>query len=171
MIIEKNQKCLVIRVSNFKRYNFIDEHKELVERDGFTWMLKCGKRIPEKALSEIQRSGGHLIVKTPKKQDEAYYYAHLCNFSNDEPPSRLSYPKYYEEIVQENEENSLSGTWLKIDSLEVIGSQLIDHFRLVSNSHQLRDVVQATRTPFLYVISDEHLSIPLEKCRSEEKNG
>lgn len=159
MTIHTEQKCLVLRVNNFQNYSFVEEHKRTIEQTGYVWMVKLGKMLSDKSLEEIIECGGHLILKTPKKQNEAYYYAHLVEFMNGTSPKEAVFPDYYAEIAQQEGMTEITGTWLKVDCIYPIENEKVEHFVLASNGKKLTDIVGVTRTSYLFVVSNCNLTL------------
>ena len=42
-MIENDTLMLLFRFSNYKKYNFIEEHKVFLKEKGYVWMMKMGK--------------------------------------------------------------------------------------------------------------------------------
>lgn len=147
-MITVNQRMLVLRVNDYKKYHFAAEHKKQINANGNVWMLKVGRQLSEKTVSTIVEDGGFLILKEPKASGGKYYISHICDIHNGNPISDMIYPSYYEEL---KEDIPLYGTWLKIDELMEIREDSLCLFELDSKPKKMTEVVSSTRSPILIV--------------------
>lgn len=145
-----------MRFNSYKDNDFIGTHSNIINSIGAVWMVKLGKKIPEKSLEMFIAAGGHLILKAPKSDGGRYYYAHMKEYHIGEPKSNFTYPEYYQVMIDEMCDFSLDGTWICIDSIKSFDAKLIDHLYL-RNGKTLADVVNKTRTATFYVSSDRDL--------------
>lgn len=159
MLIKRDQPILVMRVNEFRSYSFIEEHCRVIKHYGEAWMLKIGKTIPERSLLSIHEAGSVLLLRTPKKTGGKWYASHFVDFHFGAADKSMIYPEYYHELQASIDELSLTGTWLKIDHLEEIDQCLLEHFSLIANKHSLVDVVNSTRTAYLYAKSDADIEL------------
>lgn len=162
-MIEKKTPVLVLRYNSYRNCDFIEEHKNIITNSGSVWMVKLGKKIPESSLNTFQEAGGNLLLKSPKKAGDRFYYAHMSGFSNGKPKADYIYPEYYAKIIEESCEYTLDGTWIRIDELFEVKDEYIDHFHLIKNGSSLRAIINATRTSTLYVESDCDLGKEMSK--------
>ena len=149
------KKMLVLRFSNYKKYDFLQEHKNVINRDGATWFLKLGKPVPQKSLEEILAGSKSLILKSPKVQGDKYYYCKMLDARNTKPDSTMAYPDYYHELMDDMFWFSFEGTWIKVNGFQELKDDEISKLRLVSNNRLLSEVLQQTRTTMLYAYSIE----------------
>lgn len=163
-MIEANKPVLVIRYNCFKDFDFILEHCKLLQEGGHVWMLKVGKKIPITSLENFEEAGGQLILKSPKRLGNRYYYAHMTKYKHGSPSADMKFPSYYHAMTEESYDYTLDGTWLQIDDLFEISDKDVDYFHLIKNGAALRDIINATRTSTLYV--ESYKAIELER-----KNG
>ncbi len=161
MIIEAGHRILVLRFNNYKEWNFIEEHRKLLKKHNYVWILKAGKPINISTMKNIIDEGGHLILKEPKNDGGRFYYMHILEFNNGMPQKEYIYPEYYKNML-ENEEcyilESLEGTWLKIDVVCEINHQ-VEHLKLISNGKRLDETLLKTRSSLLYVNTAEDIEI------------
>ena len=157
MQIKANQKMLLLRYSNYKKYNFIDEHRKILAEEGTVWMLKIGKNIPEYKLKEIYAEGGLLILRSPKADGSKYYAIEVTSCFNGEPDFEMIFPEYYETMLDDEDMwtmDSLQGTWFKVTSIKELPEEVSSHFSLLSNGKMIEDVLNSTRSSMIYIKSD-----------------
>lgn len=155
MKADEKKKILVLRFSDYKKYDFIQEHRNIIEREGATWFLKLGKPVPQKTLEEILAGSKGLILKAPKVQGGKYFYCKMLDAQNTKPNSVMVYPDYYHELMEDMFWFSFEGTWIKVDGFRELKDDEISKLRLVSNDRLLSEVLQQTRTTMLYAYSVE----------------
>ncbi len=153
------RKMIAIRFLSLNHYDFIQEHRNVMETYNHVWMLKTGKYIPSSVMGDVLTQGGIIILKAPKSVGGKYYRAHYSEFLQGIPNKGMVYPKYYRSIPENYEKDKLDGTWMKIDSIEDVDEDYVSHLRLYSNDKLLSDVIGQTRTSVMYVYSDEDVSI------------
>ena len=160
-MIEAKKKCLLLRFGNYREYDFINEHKEVIRKYGYVWMLKVGKCIPQSRLDEVFDENRALLLKAPKSIGGKYYHAEVDDYYRGEPRMDMPYPPYYSKMLSDEvwwNVDSLYGTWLRITAISELGKENIEHLYLFSNKKPVESVLSSTRTSTLYVYSD--LSIP-----------
>ncbi len=155
MLIEKGKRMLLLRFSNYKKYDFIECHKDLIEKNGFVWMIKMGKPLPKPNLDSVVNDGGTLILKAPKSCGGNLYIAKILECYNGIPSEEMTFPAYYH--VMEKDDNiwmlgySLDGSWFKITDLSILSNEDASRIRLISNGKLAVDVLDSTRTSVMYV--------------------
>lgn len=159
-MLKNNEKLMVIRYKNYKNYNFFDEHKAVICKNGYVWMLKLGKNIPVISLTNLIESEGHIVLKAPKAEGGMYYLCHIIGYMYGNTLPAES-PAYYKEL--ENDYNiEFDGTWLKIDQLEPLENDVAKKLYLSKNGHPLVEIIVKTRTTTFYVDYKEN-----EVCHGE----
>ena len=153
--MESNSKMLVFRYKNFKGYDFVNEHNNILENNGYTWILKLGNKIKEKSIKSVIDSTGILLLKAPKKDGGNTYMCKVVEFQNGKLDEENIYPQYYKEIREENQLVELDGSWFKIISMKKISEEAYMSLKLCNNNRKLIDVINETRTVIMYVYSDE----------------
>lgn len=73
MIIETNTSILLFRFSDYSKYSFIDEHLSIIKQNGYTWMLKAGRKTNTSKLQDIISQGGWIVLKAPKARGGKLY--------------------------------------------------------------------------------------------------
>lgn len=157
MLIKTNQKMLLLRYTNYKKYNFVAEHQKVLDEEGTVWMLKIGKNIPEAKLKDFYSDGGILILRSPKASGSKYYAVEIDKWFNGEPDFEMVYPEYYEKMLDDEDVwtmDSLEGTWFKINSISELPDSASSHFSLISNGKMVQDVLSSTRSSMIYIKSD-----------------
>ena len=164
MVLTQGNTCLLIRYNTYHDYDFILEHQKIIQQVGYVWMLKLGKKIPEKSVRRVINSGGTVLLRAPKKEGGGLYAAQILDvqYSIEEK----AYPTYYNEILSNSMSELLYNmhasekTWLKIVNLNPIDDIYKTHFRLQKNGKPLLDVLDSTRTAVMYVYPDIDMLFP-----------
>ncbi len=159
MKIEANKEILVIRFTQYKNVDFIDEHSKIVKEKNSVWILKVGRMIPQKSIERVIGGSKVVVLKAPKKAGGKYYIASIKGYHNGLPKSGFDYPKYYDEMLDSSYEYTLEGTWICVETIQEIDDSILDHLLMEKNRNRLVDVINSTRTSVLYAISDEELDI------------
>lgn len=149
------KQLLVIRFLTFGKYDFVNEHQNLLKEQGAVWVLKTGKNIPDKALEEIAANGGQVIFKAPKATGGKYYYGHFVEYRQGLPEKNMAYPDYYHLLPDGYDRAALDGTWLKIDSLLALEESKVEKLLLSSNGKKVSEVIGQTRTSVMYAYFQE----------------
>jgi hypothetical protein len=159
MIIRKNQKYLVLRVGEYKRHSFINEHKAVIATYGYTWMLKLGKPIPERAINETVSANGVVIIRTPKKSGGKLYVCECTGSRNGEPLPDYVFPDYYTALFSDYYWISKVGSWFCIKSISELEEAYHHELVLVKNQKPLLTALDETRTTAMYVCSLRDIKI------------
>ena len=137
MKINKGTPCLFLRISDFKKYNFLEEHKKILDKEGFVWLLKFGKNVKPDYLKELKNNKGGLILKSSPKNGNQFYY---CLFDKTEVDDSLKFPNYYNEVFEhENyylEDLVKTQSWFRITKMFPIDDNLLKNIETCS-SHKL----------------------------------
>ena len=160
MVIKAGKTLLLIRYNNYKKTDFIDEHNMVVGENGYTWMLKTGRKLMEKKLTKVIEESAILILKAPKGSGGGYYYTEIMDFYYGKQKYDNKFPEYYYELVEDEnlwQVDSLDGTWIKIGQIKPLDKDIAENFRLVSNRKTVFDIVNSTMSSTLYVDYDKEL--------------
>ena len=135
--IKKGTPCLFLRVSDFKRYNFIEEHLKVLKENNYVWLLKFGKNVKSDYLNKLKETNGGLILKSSPKNGNKFYY---CLYDNVEVDDSLLYPDYYDEVF-EHENYSIDDliktqSWFRIIKIIPIPEKELKKIETTS-SHKL----------------------------------
>lgn len=158
MQLKHNRCILVLRIKDFFSYDFIEEHTKILKKNGKVWMLKIGKKIPEKSLEHVLSEGGYLILREQKQKGGNYFLCHMIKFKNTEISESSLFPVYYSEIKKYEYEISLDGTWICVDSIEPLNLEVVSQLKLVKNQKLLTHVIDSTRTSMMYATLPDSLS-------------
>lgn len=160
--IKKETPHIFVRISDYEKYDYIEEHNNILKKEGYVWLLKIGKTINRKYLSDVVKSNGGIILKTTAKKGNKFYYADLLDtdINNDDNPI---YPKYYDEYLYYSgydisyaKEN---GFWFKISNLREISNDIVSKFILNGNKKEMLDYAINTRVVHMYVSNKEDINI------------
>lgn len=136
--IIKDTPCLFIRLIDYKKNNFIEEHMKTFKENGIVWLLKMGKPAKETFIKDVIKNGGYLITKATARNGNDFYICKIEEYSSDEIPV---YPNYYKEIFEDGyyDTNDILklGTWFKIVELEKVEDKIIDKFVTISTGRSL----------------------------------
>lgn len=155
MVIQANTRMLLIRYCNYKKLSFIDEHRKVLSKEGFVWMMRLGKTINPQKIQDVLDDGGHLILKAPKKDGDQYYICRFTSISDKLPEGGLYSPKYYVELIREEQFVDSSFQFFRVISITPIPKEELDKLTLQLNGKKVNTVVKETRTSFMYVQNDK----------------
>ena len=156
--LKAEESVLLIRVNDFEKYSFVDEHKKILKEHKNIWMLKTGRHLADRALRCLNNTGW-LILKEPKKSGDKYYICTVDAANTGSINNNYIFPSYYEEMADNG--TPLQGTWICISSLIAIPEEIVDKIELSKSHKKVKDVVNATRSPILYVESKTDLLIDI----------
>lgn len=146
----------------FQKYDFVTEHKKIIDENNYVWMLKLGKKISIKKLDEVLNSDGGIVLKFDEKHGGAFYYCHICDYVVGKPTAEMIYPTYYSEMIDDYksknyyfEDYSLEGTWFKMDSFVELKRSDVEKLHLVLNDKSVLKVLGETRTTVMYIFYKE----------------
>ena len=138
MKIKKDVPCIFIRLVDYNKNNFIEEHIKAFEKKGYVWLLKMGKPTKEDFMKEVLKSGGGLITKATARNGNQFYY---CEVESCKPDKTLYYPDYYNEIFDNDyyDKNEIEniGSWFKLKSIHPITDKQVENFKTISTNRSL----------------------------------
>ena len=143
---------LLFRYSNYRKTNFIDEHKAVIDNNGYSWLLKAGKKSDMNKLKAIIDDGGGFILKSPHKDGNKYFVCFFTEVKNDEP-NDTTFPKYYNDFLDDNYDY-YGGQWFKITSIQELPDKYIGTLCLQKDGKKLEDVLPTTRTAVMFITND-----------------
>lgn len=162
MTIEKNTEMVLFRFNNYKKHSFIDEHQDVLEKDGHVWMLKFGRKTDYKKLQLIIRSGGWLVLRAPKSDGGKSYLAQFTDVQEYDPAD-MSFPAYYKELFETTDDRfyfkESSRQWFRLVSLKPLHNVEAASFVISKTGKKVEDVVKATRTAVMFVKNDYPIEI------------
>lgn len=156
--ISECTKHILIRYSNYKKYDFIEEHLKIIGEYGYTWLMKSGRKINPQFIANVKAGKGGLILKSPIKAGNSFYYCELVRSLADNIDY---YPEYYVEFMKENGISNVAeaGTWFKIKSIQKLDDQYIDDFLLLKNQKKIKDVISKTRTAVMFIENQQEIPL------------
>lgn len=153
----KEDCMLLLRFSNYKKYDFIEEHMKLIKNEGYVWLMKAGRRLPQDKIAELYRNGGTLILRGSKSAGAKFYKLTVEEYMDGRITKDFSYPEYYEEMITDDSfwfMESLTGSWFKIISIVEMNDEEKQQLVLVSNGKKAEDVLNKSMSSILYVKYD-----------------
>lgn len=73
-------KMMLFRYKSFKKYDFIEEHRRVIDDCGYTWILKMGQQVPDKSIKDIIKASGVLLLRAPKAEGGKLYACKIVDF-------------------------------------------------------------------------------------------
>lgn len=161
MKIKKNTNMLLFRFGNYKKNDFIESHMKVIDKDGYVWLLKLGKRTSIDRLNEILNAGGWIVLRSPKADGSKSYIARFSEFSEEEP-SDMIYPSYYNDILGDDSddgyyEGSRVCQWFRVDMIKPIEETSV--FIMSKTGKAVDEVIETTRTAVMFVKNISDISI------------
>lgn len=150
MVIKENTNMLLFRFRDFGKYDFIDTHREFIEKNGYVWLLKIGKKTSSERLSEIQREGGWMILRSPKADGGKSYVVKFVSFT-EETPNDGMFPEYYEEVINSEDFWEATCQWFKIDRIISLSDEFSKTLVMAKTQKPIDEVIGATRTAVMFV--------------------
>ena len=158
-MIENDTLMLLFRFSNYKKYNFIEEHKVFLKEKGYVWMMKMGKKTSVDKLSKIKAQGGYIVLKSPIADGNRYYIGQFEDFQDEMPNDKVHMPQYYSEILEDIMFYDSPAQYFKLTNLQPLGDNDEDALRLEKSGKKVVDVINETRTAVMYSVNSKALSI------------
>lgn len=155
MKIQSDTNMLLFRFSNYKSYDFINEHIEVIKKHSYVWMLKAGRKSNNIKINDILKDGGLMILKAPKSHGNQYYVAKFTAVLENKPDEH-NYPAYYENIL---EELATDEQWFKIESIVPLNEKHIKSIILQKNDECVESVISKTRTSVMFVKNTKEITI------------
>ena len=161
-IIKKGTPHIFLRLNDFNNNDYIQEHRKVIDKYGYTWLLKMGKTINKEYLNDIIRQNGGLILKSSAKRGNKFYYAEVISIdiSNEE---EIIYPEYYNEYFDyENytiEQVKKDGYWFKITGIVDVDDEFIDNFIINNGGKPMFECALETRVVHMYISNKKETSL------------
>ncbi len=154
MHIDKHKKMLLFRYSNYRRTDFIAEHNKVISKNGYSWMLKAGKKSSTDKIDRVLADGGYLILKSPIKEGNNYYVAIFDSFVENNPDDKNGYPEYYKYFMDDMYD-ALAYQWFRIRGIYRMDASQADKIVLQTNNKRIPEVLETTRTAVMFVQSTD----------------
>jgi len=151
VLIKKESSCLFIRVPDYKNYNSIEEHIKCINKYGYVWLIKLGRKPNYTFMNQFMKDGGNLILKTTPKNGNKYYWFKV---DSKVPDSNFIVPKYYDELF-ENEGYDIellktTHLCLKATQYKELTKEEVDFFETISKKKPLSTSILNSRAPQVY---------------------
>lgn len=160
MKIKRETPVLFVRISDYKKYNYVEEHKKVLDKNGYVWLLKIGKKSNENFVKKVLENGGGLIIKSTAKHGHNFYY---CTFTTNKVDDSLLYPDYYNEIFDDEyydlEELKKSCSWFKIEKMVPLSEEQVKKFVVIKTRRNLLECGTMFRVNQMYLEADEDIII------------
>ena len=162
MVVQAGKAALLLRYSDYRNTEFIQEHNKIVSKQGYVWLLKAGRRLVENKLAKVKKESSLIILKAPKGKGGDYYYAEILDYRYGRQINEGESPEYYKNLPGDEklwQIESLDGTWIKIGQINPICKELMDKFVLLSNEKSVVDVINSTMSAVLYIWCKEEMTL------------
>lgn len=161
MTIKQQTKMLLFRYNNYRKTNFIEEHKKVIDENGYVWMLKIGKKSSMEKLNKILSDGGFLVLRAPKADGSTSYLARFTEISECMPDD-AAYPEYYDDFI--DGEGSFdfdisSEQWFKLESIKELKEKEADKLILEKTGKKVDAVIGTTRTAVMFISCDDTIKV------------
>ena len=160
MIIKKGTPCIFLRISDYGKYNQMQEHIDCCKKNGYVWMLKVGQKPNESYIKEVIKSGGVIITKSTAKYGHKFYCSKILSIV---PDDKLIYPDYYNEFMDYNfydiETLKNDGFWVKVSEFVELSNEKVDKFVTSSTKRSLLECGTKFRVTHMNVEPIEDIKI------------
>ncbi len=145
---------ILFRFKSYKHHDFISSHNEVCKLNGSAWMMKAGKRTSIEKINNVLKKGGWMILRSPKSEGSKSYLAHFSEFS-EEIPSDSNYPAYYQEILEEENDEVFSMyndyQWFHLTQICSLPEKYIPEIVLTNTQKPIDKIIGTTRTAVMFV--------------------
>lgn len=153
MIVKENTNLFLVRFGNFWSQDFICEHKKIIEKKGYVWFLKTGKKPSMSKIESVIEDGGYIIFKESKHVGNNYYIGTFSEVNNEKPLDMSYCPSYYENV------KAYSEVWFKVTSIFKMDEALVDSLVISSNGHPLLEMIDRTMSSFMFVKNNKQWEV------------
>lgn len=149
---------LLLRYSNYHGIDTIDEHKKVIDKNGYCWFGKIGKIPSQKYISTFQKEEDNI----------AYLYTygilHECRISeiSFERPIDGT-PSYYEHELYIKEDLTPQ-IFFKLDYIKEADVDILDNYLVVSSGKDIKYDLKKSISSF-YLIRDKKAGFTPRKKR------
>ena len=150
MVIKENTNMLLFRFRDFGKYNFIETHREFIEKNGHVWLLKIGKKTSSEKIAEILQEGGWMILRSPKADGSKSYVVKFVDYSEKTPEDGM-FPNYYEEVLNSEDFWEATCQWFMIDRIISLCDESAKTLVMAKTEKPIEEVIGATRTAVMFV--------------------
>lgn len=152
MHIEEGKNLLLFRYSNYRETDFLKEHLAVIDKKGYTWLLKAGKRSAKYKIDKVMADGGFIILRSPTPDGGKFYAAVCTEFREATPSDEEPFPAYYKDFINDLYETP-SCQWFKIKEVYAIDDNQLDNIVLNLSHEKIVNVLKTTRTAVMFLYS------------------
>ena len=160
MKISENTKMLLFRYSNYKHHKFVEEHLAVLNRSGYVWMLKAGKRSSMDKLAAIMKMGGWLVLRAPKADGSTCYIAKFSAIEDTEPEDGV-FPDYYNDFLDGDDLyfEEASGQWFKLEMIKELPEKFKTSLVISQSGKHVDDIIDSTRTAVMFIQNEAEIRL------------
>ena len=154
--IKEGTSHLFFRYMNIRNMDFIQEHKNIISKNRYTWIGKYGKKINRLKVAEIfqENNEGVLLIKSPRSEGSRYYICQILAFCFDEPTDGV-FPAYYNTDIEKSDID----VWFKVSSIIEVSDDVVDSFICSSNNESIRKTSDKTMTSYMFIKTIKSIKI------------
>ncbi len=125
-------------------------------------MMKAGKRTSIEKINNVLKNGGWMILRSPKGEGSKSYLAHFSEFT-EKLPSDGNYPAYYQEILEEENDEVFSMyndyQWFHLTQICALPEKYISGIVLTNTQKPIDEIIGTTRTAVMFVENRTEINI------------
>lgn len=156
MKLEKGQSILYLRYSPSIKTDIIEQHKELIKKNGFVWYGKTGTVTSCKIIDEIFTALNPIIMLYSKPRT---YICDIDDFCLNKP--KEGYPSYYDDKYL------CPSCYFRLKSIEPIDNCILNKLFIRSSKRSLADVLSKQCTSLCFFVSYEEI----QELKSGKRNN
>lgn len=161
MLISANTEMLLFRFNNYRKSSFIKQHQMVLKDNEYVWMLKVGKRSSIEKIQSVIQNGGWMVLRSPKADGSISYIAQFSEVSEEEP-IEPTYPEYYNEILDDDEDfynpNAVY-QWFKLESIQELSETDAENLIISKTGKKVNDIIGTTRTAVMFVQNSKPITL------------
>lgn len=154
IIVESKTPMLLFRFKSYKNHDFIKSHNTVLQNIGSVWMMKAGKQSSIDKIDKVRKSGGWMILRSPKGEGSKSYLAQFSEFS-EKFPSDKTFPSYYQEIIEEENDDIFSYyteyQWFRLTRIHPLTEEQVSDIVLSNSQQPINGIIGTTRTAVMFV--------------------
>ena len=153
MFIEKGKELVCLRYADFKGIDTIEEHNELIEKQGYAWFGKAGSKPKVDRLDIMLENKPAFIIL---KSKVGYFICEFEEYSLDRPNDG-DYPEYYKDHVLSDMHISM---WFKILKIKkVLDTMKMEKIVVSSSKRTVPDVIRHSMSSSFYTKAIENIEV------------
>lgn len=159
MIIPPNTSMILLRYNDYAKTSFITEHKKVLDKSDYVWLMRLGKRTNPEKLNRVTEAGGYMVLKSPKKSGEHYYLAHYIDVVAELPDDSVHMPAYYSRLIDEGYLYDTGVQVFKVDYVVEMPIKQASCLKLQLNGKPISEVIKQTRTAVMFIENSKEIEI------------